>query len=103
VKVATATLLLKAHEGQSRIISDSFRVFLGAVGGAEAAPTSVNVRNMVQLCAEFHFAEFAKPIPFWQSVHYEIDPIESALYINCPALAQSYGRHGNHPVTWATR
>jgi regulator of replication initiation timing len=61
------TLLTKPYEVQSRVSADSFRVFLGAIGGSEATITNDNVSDLGQLCSEFEFSEFAQKVDEWRS------------------------------------
>jgi hypothetical protein len=67
------SLLAKPYHVQSRCFSDSFRVFLSAIGGAEATITSDNVYDLGRLCGELEFTAFGKQVEGWQSSHAAID------------------------------
>jgi hypothetical protein len=68
-------LLSQPHRVQSRVYSDSLRVFIGAIGGAVAEISDANLGDLLQLCDEFKFVELAKRIGDWQAEHPLIDPV----------------------------
>jgi hypothetical protein len=68
-------LLSKPYRIESRVSSDSLRVFIGAIGGAAAEISDGNFGDLSQLCDEFKFIELAKRIGDWQAEHPLIDPV----------------------------
>jgi hypothetical protein len=55
-------LLTNPYRVESRVSSDSLRIFIGALGGEAAEINDANVRDLSQLCDEFKFMELAKTV-----------------------------------------
>jgi hypothetical protein len=68
-------LLGEPYRVESRVSSDSLRVFVGAIAGAAAEISDANIRDLSQLCDEFKFIEFATTVGNWQAEHPLIDPV----------------------------
>jgi hypothetical protein len=88
------TLLAKPYEVQARVSVDSFRVFLGAIGGSEATITSDNVSDLGRLCREFEFTAFAQKVDDWQSWHGSFDAdMRRELQVLKTAMTDQRHRH----------
>jgi hypothetical protein len=68
-------LLGEPYTVESRVSSDSLRVFVSAIGGAAAEISDANVGDLSQLCDEFKFLELARKVRDWQGEHLVIDPV----------------------------
>jgi hypothetical protein len=62
-------LLSKPYRVESRVSSDSLRIFVGAIGGEAVEINDANVRDLSHLCDEFKFVELAKTVRDWQAEH----------------------------------
>jgi hypothetical protein len=76
-------LLSKSYRVESRVSSDSHRVFVGAIGGAVAEISDANIGDLSQPCDEFKFIELAKGVGDWQAEHprirRDLDLVRAAL------------------------
>jgi hypothetical protein len=68
-------LLSKPYRVESRVLLDSLRVFVGALGDVVPEISDANARNLSQLCDKFKFDELAKTVAEWQAEHPLIDSV----------------------------
>jgi hypothetical protein len=84
------------YQVKSHVSADSLRVFINGLSGSEAAITSDNVGDLVQLCAEFQCSPFSEKIDTWRSEHSAVDcEVRQELRALCAAVAEQRVQHDN--------
>jgi hypothetical protein len=80
------------YDVQSRVSVDAFRMFAGAIGGAEPDATDDNAMNLSLLCDEFKSTRLSTTVAHWRAAHPSQDADTRLIIASLAERLQSQDR-----------